>query len=306
MTERRPSLIRRILHEPLLHFALLGAAVFAAYLALHPTAASDERTIVVDRGHLLNFMQNRAKAFDRPHFAEVLDTMSPRALDDLIKDYVREEAMYREAKSLKLEDRDYVARRRLVQQLEIITRGFVADAKPLTDADLAKYYAAHKRDYAEPPAITFTHVFFDRSKHGDRTEALARAELAELNADKVPFDRAMGHGDRPLYGVNYVGETKQNVAGDLGQSFGDAVFGLKPEPGIWQGPFESKYGVELVMVTALTEGGAPPFAEVKDRVKADAGEADRKAKIDAAVESIVKSYKVDVEAVQRPEKEPKS
>ena len=123
MTERRPSLIRRILHEPLLHFALLGAAVFAAYLALHPTAASDERTIVVDRGHLLNFMQNRAKAFDRPHFAEVLDTMSPSALDDLIKDYVREEAMYREAKSLKLEDRDYVARRRLVQQLEIITRG---------------------------------------------------------------------------------------------------------------------------------------------------------------------------------------
>ena len=306
MTDANSSLVRRILHEPLLHFALLGAAVFAVYLALHPKAAADDRTIVVDRNHLLTFLQNRAKAFDRPHFAEVLDTMSPSALDDLIKDYVQEEAMYREAKGLKLDERDYVARRRLVQQLEIITQGFVGDAKPLAEADLEKYYAAHRRDYAEPPEITFTHVFFDRTKHGDKTEALALAELAKLNIDKVPFDKAMGHGDRPLYAVNYVQQTKEVIAGDFGQNLADSVFALKPEPGVWQGPIESKYGLELVMMTGLTDGGTPPFAEIRDRVKADAAEADRKARIDAAIQSIVKSYKVDIEQVQRPVKEPKS
>jgi parvulin-like peptidyl-prolyl isomerase len=298
MTQARPSFMRRILREPLLHFVLLGAVVFTGYMATHPIVSSDERTIVVDREHLLTFLQYRSKAFDRQHFAEVLDTMSPTALQDLIDGYVQEEAMYREAKSLKLDDRDYVARRRLVQQLEFITQGFVADQKPLTGAELARYYDTHKADYYQEPSLTFTHVFFDRAKHGDKAEALARAELAKLNAGKVPFTQAMAHGDRSLYDVNYVRQDLGVIISDFGKPLAEKLLSLTPSLERWQGPFESKFGVELVMVTEIDKGGVPPLAQIRDRVKADAIEADKKARIDQAIASIVKSYKVKIEAIQ--------
>jgi parvulin-like peptidyl-prolyl isomerase len=305
MTEPRRSLFKRIVREPLLHFVLLGAVVFAAYLITHPMGSTDDRTIVVDREHLLSFLQYRNKAFDRTHFAEVLDTMSPGALQDLIRDYVQEEAMYREAKSLKLDDRDYVARRRLVQQLEFITQGFVADQKPLTDAGLVKYYEAHKADYYEEPTLTFTHVFFDRAKHGEQTEALARAELTKLNADKVPFTEATEHGDRPLYGVNYVQRDLGTVISDFGKPMAETLLSLTPSAETWRGPFESKYGVELVMVTDIGKGGVPPLDQIRERVRTDAVEADRQARVDQAIASIVKSYRVKVEPIQH-KAEPKS
>ncbi len=299
------ALLRRILREPLAHFVALGALIFAAYLVTHPTAASDERTIVVDREKILTFLQYRSKAFDQQRFSGVLDTMSPKAVRDLVADYVQEEAMYREAKSLKLDEGDYLARRRLVQQLEFVTQGFVADARPPNDAEVAGYYAAHKSDYAAEPSITFTHVFFDRARHGAETLALARAELARLNAAKVPFTQAPAHGDRPLYDVNYVQRDASAIAADFGAPMAKALLSLTPSADRWQGPFETEYGAELVMVTDIAKGGAPPLDQIRERVRADAAEADKRARVGEAVANIVKSYRVRTEAIQNRPPAPK-
>lgn len=298
---RLPAAARWAAREPLAHFAALGALIFAVYLATHPMAASDERTIVVDRQQLLTFLQYRSKEFDQQHFATVLDTMSPKALQDLVDAYVQEEAMYREAKSLKLDQHDYVARRRLVQQLEFATQGLVADRKPPTDAEVAAYYEAHKADYTEEPSLTFAHVFFDSAKHGEGTEVLARAELGRLNADRTPFSQAMAHGDRPLYDVNYVQRDIGAVASDFGAPMARRLLALTPSADRWQGPFESKYGFELVMLTEVEKGGAPPLDAIRERVRQDAAEADKKAHLGAAVAAIVQAYRVrTLGALQHP------
>jgi hypothetical protein len=293
------SLTGRILREPLLHFLVLGALIFGAYAATHPSASSDTRTIVVDRETMLAFLQYRAKAFDTARFSRVLDTMSPQALQDLVDDYVREEAIFREAKGLKLDEGDYVARRRLVQQLEFATQGFVAEQPPPTDAEVDAYFEAHRSDYRAEPTLTFTHVFFDRARHGDRTDALARAALAELNARRVPFDRAMAYGDRPLYDVNYVQRELSGVAGDFGAPMAKALLSLTPSSERWQGPFESTGGVELVMLTERTEGGVAPLRDIRERVRADAAEAARRARVEEALQAIVKTYRVERKAIQR-------
>jgi hypothetical protein len=293
------GLLRLSLREPLVHFLVLGALIFMAYAIAHPAATSDERTIVVDRERLLTFLQYRAKSFDAPRFAALLDTMSPQALDDLVADYVQEEALYREAKALKLDEGDYNARRRLVQQLEFATEGFVADAKPPSNAEVDRYFAAHRSDYAAEPAITFTHIFFDRDRRGGATEAIARAELSRLNAKKVPFTEAPGRGDRPLYEVNYVQRDFSAVSNDLGAPLARTLFSLTPSTERWQGPFEGEHGVELVMVTQITKGGAPPLAEIRERVRADAAEVDKRARVAEAIAAIVKSYRVKTTTLQQ-------
>lgn len=294
------GVLARIVREPLLHFLVLGALIFAAYAVTHPSASSDPRTIVVDRQRLLAFLQYRAKTFDAERFAQTLDTLSPRALEGLIDDYVREEAVYREAKALKLDEGDYVARRRLVQQLEFATQGFVADLPPPTDAEVKVYFDTHAADYRLEPTLTFTHVFFDRTEHGARTEALAQAKLAELNVAKVPFDSAMAHGDRPLYDLNYVQRDLSGVAGDFGAPMARALMSLTPSAERWQGPFVSNGGVELVMLTDRTESGLPALAEIRERVRADAAEAAKRARVEDALQAIVRTYRVRREAIQRP------
>ncbi len=82
--------LRRLLREPLVHFVLLGGAVFCAWLVFKSDdySSTDEATIVVDRRSLLTFMQYRASAFDPDVFAAALDEMSQDELDHLIAAYV--------------------------------------------------------------------------------------------------------------------------------------------------------------------------------------------------------------------------
>ncbi|MDE0442049.1 MAG: hypothetical protein OXL38_08020 [Gammaproteobacteria bacterium] len=38
---------------------------------------------------------------------------------------------------------------------------------PATERQLRAHFLGRQADYAVPPAITFTHIFFSNKKHGD-------------------------------------------------------------------------------------------------------------------------------------------
>lgn len=291
---RLSRLARSVVADPLFHFLLLGACLFGFYALVHKGKNDDPRTIVVDRPHLLTYLQYRSKAFDAKRFKAVLDNMPQKELDGLVRDYVEEEALYREAKALKLDANDYVARRRLIQQLEFVLEGFLAKDAPLSEAELTAYYEAHKSAYAVAPTVTFTHVFFDQSRHHDKTKALAEAALKTLNARSVAFSEATSYGDRFLYQVNYVQKDAGLVSSHFGAAFANAVFALPVDAHHWVGPLSSPYGEHLVLVTERTKGSIPSLDEVRARVTEDAEEARQRAKEDAAIAGVVKSYKVDV------------
>ncbi len=284
----------RILKEPLLHFLLIGVVLFVAYDGLNgDTGEIDSREIRVTRDDLLTFIQYRAKAFDKERFNQVLDTMPGHKLQGLIDAYVREEALYREAKALNLDRNDYVARRRLIQQLGFITRGFITTGTKLTEQELHTYFQAHQDNYYQPAEITFTHVFFNHDRHGaGQAKTLAQQTLQQLNAKLVPFHEGLGYGDRFLYDVNYVDKQADEVASHFGEPMQQQVFQLAPDDQLWQGPFSSPYGEHLVMVTRLQPGYAPELAEVQGKVYQDALRDRQEAELDEAVRGIVKGYRV--------------
>ncbi|MEX2525799.1 MAG: peptidylprolyl isomerase [Gammaproteobacteria bacterium] len=287
---------KRFLKEPLLHFLLLGVVLFLLHGYLNRASPDDNPSaIVVDRDNLLTYLQYRSRAFEPEHFDQVLSNMPADQLQQLIDEYIREEALYREARALQLGQNDYVARLRLIQQLEFITRGFLDSGVELTEDRIREYYEQHKGDYQESPRITFTHVFYDRERHGEKAAAeQARETLLHLNHERVSFQQAPAHGDRFPYHLNYVNRGPQAVADHFGADMQQRLFEMEPDPDQWRGPYRSPFGFHLVLVARNQPGRLPPLEEVRRQVERDAQRVTRQQRFEQAVKAIVDSYDVRV------------
>jgi len=287
--------MRKLLKEPLVHFLLIGFGLFLTFhLIGGDSGGGASKRIVVDKDALLTFMQYRSKAFNEVAFERQLATLSDMELRLLIDDFVREEALYREAKTLQLDRDDYIIRRRLIQKLEFITKGFADASSVLDDSQVRQFFEDNKQDYYVEPYVTFTHVFYDRKRRGDHDAArAAESELKELNLRKVPFTDAPSHGDRFFYNLNYVERTPAYVASHFGRAMAAEIFEL-PSGSMWQGPFESPYGYHVVLVSNQEEGRYPEVQEIQERVAEDARQATIREQAEEAIAAIVGSYDAEL------------
>jgi hypothetical protein len=288
--------LKKFLKEPLVHFLAAGLGLFVLFgLVNRGDQDSDPNVIMVDQEALLTFIQYRIKAFNPNLAKKKLKALSDEELQRLIDDYVREEVLHREALALGLDEDDYVIRRRLVQKLEFITEGFAEAGADLDEAAVQRYFDANKADYYVEPYVTFTHVFFQtEDRPREQARALAEKELQKLNRNGVPFAEAPQHGDRFLYHVNYVERTPDYVGSHFGPAMTRALFELEPNEFVWRGPFDSAYGVHLVLLTTNEKGREPELAELEARVREDARRARVREETEAAIADVVDAYDVRV------------
>lgn len=264
-------MFRRLDREPLVHFLAAGAALFAvlSFAGAGSVEDADATTIVVDRRALLNFMQYRSNAFEPEAFGAVLDSMTDEERQRLIDAYVEEEALYREAAALGLEQSDYIIRQRMVQKVEFLLGDVAFADSSIDEAELRAYYEANPESYVILPSLTFTHVFFDTEQRGEEeADAAARALLARLREEGAGFNDATEEGDRFPFLRNYVERTFNYVADHFGEEFAAALADVAPQDG-WSGPFRSAYGLHLVLVSQRTERSIAPLEDVRERVEAD-------------------------------------
>jgi hypothetical protein len=288
------SLLRRLLREPLLHFAAVGAALFLAYVAVKGGVAEPNPAIVVDRRSLLAFMQYRANAFEPSVFSAALDGMSDSELDALVAAYVDDEIMYRQAEELGLGASDYVIRQRMIQKADFLLGDAAAATLAVDDAELRAYFEAHKDAYAIASWVTFTHVFFDADRRGDAAAHADAEEAAQrLTSEGARFEDAVGQGDRFPYLTNYVERTLDYVASHFGGDFAAALAKLTPASA-WQGPIRSAYGEHVVLLTAHTERRYPEFEDVRDAVKRDYVDMRTRAERAKMLEGLRRLYHVEV------------
>lgn len=153
-------LLKRWLHEPLVHFLLLGLALFLLDAWLRPASApSPSSVIVVDEARIRNLAQNFQRTWQRPP--------TKTEIEGLVETHVREEVMVREALALGLDRDDAIIRRRLQQKLEFVSEGAAARAEP-TDEALLAYMTAHPDAFAVDARYTFRQVFLDPGGAGPR------------------------------------------------------------------------------------------------------------------------------------------
>jgi parvulin-like peptidyl-prolyl isomerase len=280
-----------LLRDPLAHFLAAGLALFAVTSALKPPQ-SGETEIVVDRAALLAHIQYRSKAFEPGAAEALLDALSADAREKLIADYVREEALDREAIALGLDAGDYVIRQRRVQKAEFLAEAAAQTGDPSAE-DVAAYYAGNSVRYASLPAATFTHVFVSSKERSQEEARIAALVLRDrLRKENAGFEDATGYGDRFLFHKNYVDRTDDYVRSQLGPVVTAAVFGPEAALGEWIGPYASDHGEHLIFVTARSPARLAPLAEIEELVRADLTEERRQQAIDASIDAIVKRYRV--------------
>src|ERR687894_503236 len=125
-------MMRQLVREPLLHFLLLGAALFAIFAFLRHDDVSRKDQIVVSAGKIEHIAALFARTWQR--------SPTPNELDGLIQDFIREEATYREGLALGLDRDDTVIRWHIRQKLDFIAQDLASQVEP-TEADLAAYLA---------------------------------------------------------------------------------------------------------------------------------------------------------------------
>ena len=278
--------MRRLLKEPLLHFLAIGLVLFGVYtlVADRDDSAGSADVIEVGAGAIERLTALWVERWRRPP--------TPEEIRGIVDDFVREEVLYREALALGLEDNDIIIRRRLAQKIAFLTQDLAAQLEPSEEA-LREWHTQNLTLYEEEPLITFTHIYFSEDERGSRAEADAASLLEEFSRTEHVPERAPEHGDRFMLRIDYQDVTPFEIRREFGTAFGDAVADL--DPGEWQGPVRSGYGVHLVRVIRRTDAKAPPFEDVRDRVESDWLYEQNKLIDQAYYEGLLKKYTVVID-----------
>jgi hypothetical protein len=279
-------MLKSLLREPLVHFLLLGAVLFALDGWLRPSAvgaAAGAAPIVVSQARIASLAQNFRRTWQRPP--------TKVELDGLVESYVKEEVMVREALALGLDRDDAIIRRRLQQKVEFVSEAASAAAPP-SDAELAKYLADHADAFRVEPKVSFAQVYLDPRRRGAALQAEATRLLDALNAPR-PIDPARAGDALQLIEPRYENLGQAEAARLFGDGFAAAV--VNQPPGRWAGPIASGYGAHLVRVEALVPGRVPALDEVRPLVEREWANARRQALAAAHYDKLRAKYRIEVQ-----------
>ncbi len=273
------------LRSPAVAFLVIGVVLFVLQALLRDRGDRDaDQRIEVTATEIGWLAESWTRLWNRPPTGD--------ELRGLVDDFVRQEVLYREALALGLDRGDVVIRRRLAQKLEFLTEDLAAQLQP-PDAALQTYFEANRERYRFPELRSFTHVFFNLDERGETTYAAADSVLADLRASPDAASRAGEFGDRFMLARHYQAASPQEVQRLFGGRFADALFEL--EPGEWQGPVVSGYGLHLVLVTDVEESLMPELDEVMDEVLTDYQRDARERAQDEVLARLMERYEVEVD-----------
>jgi len=276
----------KILREPLLHFILLGAAIFAVYAFVTRHRTDKPGEIVVTQGTLENIITGFTRTWQRPPTEEELRGQ--------IREYIREEAAYREALAMGLDRDDTIVRRRLRQKLEFLSDDLATRVEP-TDADLQSFLQTHPGLFQSEPRFTFRHVYLNPQQHGGNRAADEARFLAELQRGGANADLS-SLGDPFLLASSFQNVSLAEVKQVFGDQFASALAALPTSH--WQGPVASGYGAHFVFLSQRTEGSPPALPEIRDQVRREWFNTRRSEATEKFYQALLKRYTVKIELAE--------
>jgi hypothetical protein len=270
--------VRRILREPLLHFLLLGFALFLYFGRVAPDD-DGERRIVVSQAEVDLLVTQFQGTWSRPP--------TPVELHGLVDSYVRDEILYREGVTLGLDRDDAVVKRRVRQKLDVMFEESVAQ-QPATDADLQAYLDANPAAFRQPAVVSFDQLYFGSDAVTPQRLEQARTALAR-GADPATL------GQATLLPAHQDAMPLDLIARDFGERFAGQL--VAAPVGQWSGPVTSGFGTHLVRVIAIEQARAPALADVREAVAREWENERRTRAHAAALARLSERYEVEIQAI---------
>jgi hypothetical protein len=243
-----------LLREPLLHFLVLGAALFAAFSMIEKKDAEAPTKVVISASRVATLADRFARTWRRPP--------TEQELLGLVEDHIRDEIFYREGRAAGLDRDDFVIRRRVRQKMEFLAEDMAA-AEP-SDQQLAAYLASNSDRFRTEDRLTFHHVFLSATRRGSALDGDVKQIAETLVRASAPVNTGT-IGDPFLLGEAFREMSRSDVARTFGEGFAEQLSAA--EPGRWQGPIASSFGVHFVFVDERAKGSLPPLGTVRDVVR---------------------------------------
>jgi len=257
------------LREPLLHFVLLGAVLFAADHVLF-ARVDDPHTIVVSA-------EVDKEARDLFKSARGQDP-TPEQMAALRQVWLDNEVLYREGLALRVDQGDTAIRERVIfKALNIVESNL--SLKPADEATLRAWFEAHRDKYDEPARFDFQEAVLV----GENAEPAVRAFVGELNRGTPGEAKA---GLRIFKGRPH---------GNLVQSYGaDFAKTLEDLPrGEWRA-LKTREGWRAMRLEAVSPGKPAAFDALRNAVLQDWTDTTMAEQRTAAVRTLAKKYKVQI------------
>jgi hypothetical protein len=266
--------------EPLLHFLIIGAAIFVVFSVVNrdELSVSDNR-IIVTAAEVERLSANWSKKWNRPP--------TETELKGLVDSYIKEEVYYREALALGLDQNDTILRRRMMQKMEFLSND-LAELNQPDETALNKYFLDNQERYELPAQVSFTHIYFSLDKRGAKVVEDAESVLSGLDLPRAPE-----LGDTFMMQYDFVQETPFEVERLFGKGFTEQLFTLGTNT--WLGPIESGYGFHLVRISEKIDSSIPELASVIDKVRTDLMFEQKKRMNEEIYEKFKERYEIVVE-----------
>jgi hypothetical protein len=260
--------------EPLLHFVVLGAVLFAAdhFIA---SRSGDSRVIVIDAAIDTQARDTFKASRGREPNDEELYALRRVWLDN--------EVLYREGLAMQLDRGDTAIRERVIfKALSVIDAGTRLPA--FDDSTLKQWFEAHREKYDEPARYDFQEAVLS----GDASEAAVRNFVHMLNTG-TPGDAQAG-----LRVFN--GRPRSNLEQSYGAEFAKELEAATP--GEWRA-FHSKEGLRAMRLDAVIPARPAQFENLRGVVLQDWTDAVMAEQRSAAVKALARKYLIKTEAIAK-------
>ncbi len=268
----------RILKEPVLHFIIVGAAVFVVFYVIDIKRKEQaRREIVVSSERVEQLASFFEATWQRPP--------TDKELQGLVDDFVLEEVYFRKALDMGLDREDTVIRRRLRQKLEFFVDDFSL-VEP-TDIELAGYLSENAEKFRSSPTYTFRQIYFNPDRLGDQPAKQVTSIVDQLRAGKQV------DGNPSLLPESFDRASREEVDRTFGRGFAAKLDEVATEQ--WHGPVVSGLGLHIVRLDARTESRLPQLDEVRSVVVREWQNEKRKANRERINKRMLDDYEVIIE-----------
>jgi hypothetical protein len=255
-----------MLREPALHFFVLGALLFGA----HRLVVGEPRTIIVTPGLKADLSRRFRDDKGRP------PTVAEQA--QALRDWQRDEALFRQALAEKLDQNDRVIRTVLIEKVHARAVQQVRAREP-TEPELADWLKSHQSLYETPKRYALEWLSFAKGPKSATEERATTEERLKAGVDA----RSLG---RPHFGAKL---TAEQVSERLGSQVLAQVATLPL--GQWQA---SENPNELLLLRVdQVEGGLPPADELRPRLIMDWSVALREQEARKRLDELVAQYRFE-------------
>lgn len=273
--------MNKLYREPLVHFIILGALLFAGHMLWQRHVTKADYTITVTAAEL----ERQALIFAGENRRQPTD----EDLKALLFSHVEEQVLMREAQRLGLGEDDTIIRRRLAQKMRFIIEDVDAPALP-DGAVLTSWFKDNLDKFITPEKRSFSHIYLSPETHGGDINSKAKALLSGLTS---PAQDWKSFGDPFMMKRQFKDLSLLETTRLFGADFAKDIFLV--EGSSWQGPVESAFGVHLIRIDNIAPRSVPTLDEIRPDVEtAWRNQAQRRANQDK-LKTLIQKYKVDVE-----------